>query len=406
MSESSIEGKNATRIADDAAVSENGLRYLQAARDLVPLIEAEADAMERERRISSKVVEGMRDAGLFWMMVPEAAGGGGLRVTEGFRVIQEIAAADGSTGWCLHAVASGSAIQSGLLPAPGTEFFFGGDTKQVTCGAAIPIGRGTVEDGGIRISGRWPFGTASDFSDYVGGGVTMYDENGDVMLTADGIPDMRFAFAPRDQITFYGNWNSSGLVGTGSVDYSMEDVFVSNDLIVPLSPTPPVRSEPMFQLGLAPLSATGHNAVVLGIARRALHEVATITADKVRVGYPVPVGDYAVFQSDFAKHEAEYQAARAYALSAVDSALDFAEREGSVTSEHASRILQSASWSHKVADRVVAFARLWSGTQAFREPSRVGRAARDIGVATQHLIIDDINFVNAAPDLLASWKTL
>jgi alkylation response protein AidB-like acyl-CoA dehydrogenase len=405
MTQDSMETRSTSRVAKGSA-SGNAQRYLQAARDLVPLIESEADGMERDRRISPAVVNGLRDADLFWMVVPEPVGGGGLRVVEGLRVIEEIAAADGSTGWCLHAVASGTGIQAGFMPEKGVQRFFGGAQKQITCGSAAPIGRGTVVSGGIRVSGRWPFGTASDFADYVGCGVTMYDDNGDVMKNADGIPDMRFAFAPREQFEFDTNWNSSGLVGTGSVDYWANDVFVPDELVQSLTPKVPNRPEAMYHLGLAGLSASGHNAVALGMARRALHEVATITSGKSRVGYPVPVGDYAVFQSEFSKHEAEYQAARAYAFGTVDDAQNLAEREGAITPELSARLLQSASWTHKVAERVVSFARLWSGTQAFREPSRMGRVARDMSVATQHLIVDDINFVNTAPELLALWKAL
>jgi alkylation response protein AidB-like acyl-CoA dehydrogenase len=183
-------------------------------------------------------------------------------------------------------------------------------------------------------------------------------------MVADGVPDMRFAFAPRDQIQFHGNWNVSGLVGTGSVDYLAGDLFVPEELIVPLTGAAPVRSEPMYHMGLAGLAATARNAVVLGMMRGALREVAQLTAGKTRQGYLVPVSDYPVFQYEFAQHEAEYQAARAYALSIVETAQQFAEREGSLSLELVARVQQSANWSHKVAGRVVNFARLWSGSQA------------------------------------------
>jgi alkylation response protein AidB-like acyl-CoA dehydrogenase len=389
-----------------AAVSENGLRYLEAARSLIPLIEAEADEMERDRKISPKVIEALKDAGLIWMLVPEAAGGGGLRVVEAMKVVEQIASADGSTGWCLHAFAFGAGIQAGMLPEAGTKRLFGGVQRQITCGAAAPIGRGTIVDGGIRVTGRWPFGSGSDYADFIGCGVTMYDDEGNIRMVGEGVPDMRFAFAPRDQIQFHGNWNVSGLVGTGSVDYSASDLFVADELIVPLTGAAPVRSEPMYQIGLAGLAATAHNSVILGMMRGALREVAKLTAEKSRQGYPVPVGDYPVFQYEFAKYEAEYQSARAYALGTLDAAEQYAEREGRLSPELTARVQQSANWSHKVAERVVNFARLWSGTQAFREPSRLGRVFRDVSVATQHIQVDDINLVNSAPDLLAAWRAL
>jgi alkylation response protein AidB-like acyl-CoA dehydrogenase len=258
-------------------------------------------------------------------------------------------------------------------------------------------------DGGIRVTGRWPFGSGSQFADYIGGGVRMVDDQGTPLTNADGTPDTRFAFAPRDQVTLEGGWDSFGLVGTSSQDYSMTDLFIPDELMHSTSAPVRVREESNYKMGLWALSSAGHNAMALGLARSALREVATITESKKRMGYPVPVGEYPVFQAEFGRHDAEYQAARSYALGIVEAAQDFAEREGQLSAELNARVLQSGVWSTKVAERVVRFAHLWSGSQSFQAGSRMGRIFLDAAVATQHVQVDDIGFVGTAPDLLASW---
>jgi alkylation response protein AidB-like acyl-CoA dehydrogenase len=391
------------KVSGRASESRNAARYLQAARDLVPLIEAEAEQMHVERKVSPKIVAAFQDAELFWMAAPEALGGGGLRVAEAMRVVETVAAADGSTGWCLMALNGSVMIQSGFLPAAGASLLYGGKHKQVTAGNAGALGRARVVDGGIRVTGRWPFGSGSQFADYIGGGVMMVDDDGAPLTTADGSPDTRFAFAPTDQVTLEGGWDSFGLVGTSSQNYSMTDVFVPDELIQSTAAPTAVRDESNYKVGVWALSSAGHNALALGLARSALQEVARLTENKKRMGYPVPVGEYPVFQAEFAKHDAEYQAARAYALGIMETAQDFAEHEGQLTPELNSRVLQSAVWSTKAAERVVRFAHLWSGSQSFQRGSRMGRIFLDMAVATQHVQVDDIGFVGNAPTLLASW---
>jgi alkylation response protein AidB-like acyl-CoA dehydrogenase len=140
--------------------------------------------------------------------------------------------------------------------------------------------------------------------------------------------------------------------------------------------------------------------------RRALHELAKLSEGKQRLGYPAPVDEYPVFLSEFAKHDATYQAARAYVLNVLREAQDYADREGSLAPELGSRVRQACTWAHQVAEPIVSFARLWAGTKGFREPSPLARVGRDAAVAVTHLQVDPITLVDAAPALLDSWKTL
>jgi alkylation response protein AidB-like acyl-CoA dehydrogenase len=386
------------------AGSPNAARLLAAARSLIPLIEADAEEIERNRDITPRVFQAIKDAELPWALIPEAAGGGGLRLSEFVQVIEQVSSADGSVGWCLHVWASG-ALNVALLPAEGTQFLFGGQDRKVTVGTAFPPGRATRVEGGIRVSGRLQWASGSTYADYVGIGYTLYDDDGSVVMVADGVPDMGMALVRHDEIEFVGNWNTSGLAGTSSVDVAVDDVFVPDHLVIRFA-AEVARPEPLYKMGMMAISIPYHSGMILGMTRRALHEVSKLTDGKVRQGYPVPVGEFPVFQYEFAKHEAAYQAARAYVLSVVEDAQQFAEREGHVTSEHVSRIYQAATYAEQVGEQVIGFARYWAGSPAFREPSRLGRVFRDMAIAVQHVSVDPINLVNAAPDLLESWKTL
>jgi len=215
---------------------------------------------------------------------------------------------------------------------------------------------------------------------------------------------MRFAILPKDQVTLEGNWEVSGLVGTDSQDYSADEVFVPDDM-APIAPAVnPHLPDGMFRMGVYNFTVPGHASIALGLMRRSLQELAKLTEGKQRQGYPGSVDEYPVFLSDFAKHEATYQGARAYLLNTLEEAQDYADREGSLSPELASRVRQASTWAHQVAEPIVAFARLWAGTGGFREPSPLARVGRDLAVAVTHVQVDPITLVDAAPALLESWK--
>src|SRR5205823_3666762 len=79
--------------------------------------------------------------------------------------------------------------------------------------------------GGVRLSGAWSFGSGTGHSAYIGAGFFPMDD-GEMRWVGDGIPDMRVAFLPRDEVSFADGWHVQGLKGTGSYDYSVADVFV------------------------------------------------------------------------------------------------------------------------------------------------------------------------------------
>ena len=91
-----------TQLAEQPTATEQ-TDYVARARALDGLIRAEADRIESETTITSEVYQALHDAGMFSMLVPTEYGGAGLGIVEALRTIEEISAADGSTGWALMA---------------------------------------------------------------------------------------------------------------------------------------------------------------------------------------------------------------------------------------------------------------------------------------------------------------
>lgn len=376
--------------------------HLLRARDVARVVEAEATAIEEQSSITQPVYEALVESRLFWMLVPRDLNGEGLSLVQSFEVIEELSRADGSTGWAFMANSLSTSLAAGFLPEDGARDLFAAAVPAITAGMILPTGRGLRVEGGYVVTGNYQFASGSTHASWIGAGFVVHDDEGPLQ-SPDGQPVVRTAFVPREEAEFRGNWNVWGLVGTGSYDYGLTDVFIPEKHVFDTFSTTPVRAEPVYRFGLLGIGVGGHAPVALGIARRALDEIVKIATTKSRVGYPTVIADSHLFKLEFAKTEALYRAARAYVYEVHREAEDWVDAGNELTALHSARLRQSITWVQEVAATVTGFAHRWGGSQSFRNPSALGRATRDAAVATQHLLVDPMSMVDAAAAIMAEY---
>jgi alkylation response protein AidB-like acyl-CoA dehydrogenase len=397
------------KLASGASAGREGERaaneqppWLSKARSVATIVTREAAAVERAGTLTPVVVGALREAGLFWMMVPEALGGGGSDLVTGLRVIEEISRADGSTGWTFMANMVGTATACAYVPDAALETMFGNGSRPIFAGMLAPKGTAIRAGDGFLGSGQYQFASGIGHADWVTGGAFVR-EAGKVVSLESGQPHMIGFFVPRADVTVRGNWDVLGLTGTGSFDFQVPEQFIAHEVTFLLPDPATTRPEPSFQLGLSPTGATGHAAVAFGIAARAFEEVTAIAGSKRRPGM-AGISDQQLFLHGFVEKEASLQAARAFFFNVVDDALDTARRDGAVTPLQRQRIRQAVTYGTAVAADVVRWCYTWAGSDGLRNPSLLGRCLRDISAATQHMFVDPNTLVTVAPDLLADWK--
>lgn len=375
--------------------------YIARARAVKPIIDAEADAMEAGATITKPVVDALAENGLFWLLVPREYGGGGQDIVTSLKVVEELARADGSVGWAFMANAFSTGIAVGYFPEEGAREMFAGPDKGITAGMILPTGTGVRVEGGYRVTGTYGFGSGSHHASWIGAGFIVQDAEGNTEMNGEA-PVCRVAFIPRDQIEFLGGWNVMGMVATGSDNYRVADLFVPEAHAMDTFSTIPVRPEPVYKLGLLGIGVGGHAPVALGIAQRALEEIAQITVEKKRPGYPTVVGDSEMFRRGFTEHEALLQAARLYVYQ-VHADAEAAAAAGTITDEHRARLRQAATWVQKVAQDIVTWAYNWGGSASIRNPSVLGRCLRDISVGAQHMLVEPMTLVEASAPIIAGY---
>lgn len=122
---------------------------------------------------------------------------------------------------------------------------------------------------------------------------------------------LRLVVLPRDQVVIHGNSQVAGLRGTGSCAFSIENVFVPDEMTCPLTDVILGKAISGVRLGLASGVASVHIGIALGIARHALDEVTTQAIEKGRGFPPSPLQTHPHFQ--FALGKAEIELASAHA---------------------------------------------------------------------------------------------
>ena len=143
---------------------------LQIARDLVPLVEREANASELLATMPVPVVEAFRDSGLFALQIPQSLGGLEADIETALGVYEIVCRADASTGWSLLANASTSAFATTYTGDHAVAAMFA-DGIPTHAGQFAPRGTAiAVSDDAYQIAGSYSFGSGSAHADWIGGG--------------------------------------------------------------------------------------------------------------------------------------------------------------------------------------------------------------------------------------------
>src|SRR4051794_41440926 len=126
-----------TLVAGQAALEDSAI--LHAAIALGPAIKAAAHEIEAGRRIPVAIVQAMKNAGVFGMPMPRAWGGPELDPLTQFRVIEALAMADASVGWCAMIGCDGGYMTAFLDDAVGRAMY--PDLLAATAAAATATGQ-------------------------------------------------------------------------------------------------------------------------------------------------------------------------------------------------------------------------------------------------------------------------
>ena len=354
-----------------------------AATALAPELARRADEIEAARRLPADLADRFAREGFYRMCVPEIYGGLELPPAETMRAIEILARADGSCGWCAFIGATSGSVLALLPPDAAREVFPHPETK--LGGVFAPRGRAVVEADGFRVTGRWQWGSGTQNCDWVMGGCQVI-RDGEPELLRNGTPRSRMMLAPVGEIEFFDTWYVSGLCGTGSTDFAMNDLFVPASRAVGLGVDGPLE-RPLYAFPQFGLLAMGIAAVALGLARAAIDALVEIAGGKTPAGSSRSLAARASTQSDVARAEALWRSSRALYYESIEAAWESARRHGAIEVEHRRDVrLATTHATRACAEAVDLMYHLGGGSSVYRS-SPLQRIFRDVHVATQHMMV-------------------
>jgi alkylation response protein AidB-like acyl-CoA dehydrogenase len=372
---------------------------LARTREIAPIIEAGAERAQAERTLPAETVKALAEAGVFRVYLPREAGGEEADFATQIAVAEEVARADGSAGWAVIANGPAAGFAGAFLGDDAVAEVFAPGRDVCLGGQFAPNGQGEVVDDGFRVTGSWHFGSGTGHSAYVMGGfIPMRD--GQPLMLDNGLPDMRVACIPREEITFTDGWFVMGLEGTGSYDYECADVFVRESWTYPLFTREPKRGGAIYRMGIFPITAAGHAAWALGVGRRALDEINTLARERTRMGQATVIAARPTFQRDYIRAEARLRAARLLVIDVFAEAQRKVEAGSAIDIEDRALLRTAATYATEAACNAVDFAHEAAGTSSIMNGSILQRCFRDMHTGTQHAFISEDIYLQSAEVLL------
>jgi alkylation response protein AidB-like acyl-CoA dehydrogenase len=357
---------------------------LERARALAPRVAEASARVDAERRLPAELVATLVEAGLFHLLVPRSLGGAETDLLTFARVIEEIARADGSTGWCLVQASGCSLVSAFLEPAAAREIF-GPNARGILAwgpgrGQAVPV------EGGYRVTGQWSFASGSRHASWLGGHSSVVRADGPARLGERGVPVPLTLVFPSDQARLEDVWQVSGLRGTASDAYTVADLFVPEAFTV-CRDDPARRREPgpLYGFRSDNVFAIGFASVALGLARGALDAFRELAADKTPRGRASVLRDDPVVRSEIAWAEATWRSGRAFLREVTAEAWETARATGGITLAERVQIRLAATHAIQLAAQSLDVAYHHAGATAIFERHPFERRFRDIHAVTQQV---------------------
>lgn len=194
------------------------------AHSMCDQLRSHAAAADTERHLDPSDVEAITSAGLTSLLTPTRFGGG----EASFRTVVETAIllgqGDAAAGWFMG-VNNAAAFVFALFSEQAKAEIWAGGAGVRGAGVLAPSGHAEAREGGIELTGRWPYMSGVTVADWI---FVTAPLNGSLGPGAE----LGFVLLPREDITVDDTWFVTGMRATASSTAVIDGVFVPEHRIL------------------------------------------------------------------------------------------------------------------------------------------------------------------------------
>ena len=337
----------------------------------------EAARAEDKGHLTAPMLDILFKKNLINLFVPKIYGGQQCNLPTALKWIQATSWIDGSLGWTLTLV-SGANIFSAFMDPDFAKDIFTSD-RVFVAGSGFPGGKADISNQNVSVDGKWKYASGIDHATLITA-TCILTQNGTPVTNNEKEPKTKAVALYPHEVTLESSWNSMGLIGTGSHNFSVENTAIPRKRIFTITPESSHINEILYKY---PFSAFAHCTLatsLLGIAQRFLHEAKSILASKYPKGLPNAVQDIVT-----GSHR-DLNNARQNLFETVQQSWDSLAKDHLNDSLTNQVIKQSKDSSQKALSNIQ---RIYPhlGMSAIEPNTTVNRCWRDLHTASQHMFL-------------------
>jgi alkylation response protein AidB-like acyl-CoA dehydrogenase len=251
------------------------------------------------------------------------------------------------------------------------------------------------------VSWRWHFASGCRQASWLGAHVQLIGKDGKRVMRADGKPLQRTLLFPASSARIDDVWDVVGLRGTGTDDYSVDNLFVA-DRFMAGRDDPASRREDgaLYRLTTSIVYGLGFSSIALGLARMMLDAAVELAGTKSPRQVKHTMRDNHAVHALIGRNEAKLRAARAYLFATVDEVWRDLQRGGELSLDHRVALRLAASWALHQSTEVVDAAYHMAGATAVFRANPFERRFRDMHAVAQQIQARDIYYETVGQVLL------
>lgn len=365
---------------------DSGADVLDNLRALLPDLRAGAAANEQARRLSDDTVAALRRAGAFRIAAPTRFGGLETNLRTMLDVSSTIAEGDGGASW-VTTLSNINHWALGLFDERAQAEVYADGPDVVISGVVSPTATARRVEGGYRVSGQWPYASASLHATWCTGGVVVLDED-------DSVLDQGMALIPSSDYTVDDTWYVAGMRASGSNTVVADDVFVPEHRMLSMMGAfsgsyVAERTDSAFaRSAFGPMLVMVLVGPQLGMGRAALDLVTTKAAEK-SLAYTVfeRQADSVAFQMMVAEAALKIDTAHLHAYRAADDVMRWAEAGVYPDLVSRARVRGDAAVALRSVTEALNILLDATGAGAFADVNALQRIWRDSNVGARHAVM-------------------